>query len=133
MRIGVIGTGRIVSRFISEVETVNNVSVAAIYNPHIESVLFFAEKNNIEGTADLDTALEAKALESNKILFTDIKEDMYKVCDAIYVASPHEYHVSDMKDAINAGKHVLCEKPFALSGDEALSVFELARKKASAI
>ena len=28
---------------------------------------------------------------------------MYKVCDAVYVASPHEYHVSDMRDAINAG------------------------------
>ena len=129
MRIGIIGTGRIVSRFVSEVETVNNVEVSAIYNPHIESVLFFAEKNNIDGTADLDTALEAKALETTKILFTDIKEDMYKVCDAVYVASPHEYHVSDMRDAINAGKHVLCEKPFALSGDDAVSVFELAREK----
>ena len=129
MRIGIIGTGRIVGRFISEVETVNNVEVSAIYNPHIESVLFFAEKNNIDGTADLDTALEAKALETTKILFTDIKEDMYKVCDAVYVASPHEYHVSDMRDAINAGKHVLCEKPFALSGDDAVSVFELAREK----
>lgn len=129
MRIGIIGTGRIVTRFINEVKEVDNVEVSAIYNPHIESVLFFAEKNGIEGTADLDTALEARALESNKILFTDIKEDMYKVCDAIYVASPHEYHVSDMKDAINAGKHVLCEKPFALSGEDAVSVFELARAK----
>lgn len=129
MRIGIIGTGRIVSRFITEVKTVNNVEVAAIYNPYIESVLFFAEQNNIDGTADLDTALEARALETNKTLFTDIKEDMYKVCDAVYVASPHEYHVSDMKDAINAGKHVLCEKPFALSGDDAVSVFELAREK----
>ena len=44
MRIGIIGTGRIVSRFVSEVETVNNVEVSAIYNPHIESVLFFQRK-----------------------------------------------------------------------------------------
>ena len=124
MRIGIIGTGRIVGRFISEAETVDKVNVTAIYNPHIETVKFFAQKNNVEGTQDIN---EAK--DSDKVLLTDSKADMYKVCDAVYVASPHEYHVSDMKDAISAGKHVLCEKPFALSGDDAVSVFEMAREK----
>lgn len=123
MRIGIIGTGRIVSRFISEAETVDKVNVTAIYNPHIETVKFFAEKNNVEGTQDIN---EAK--NSDKVLLTGSKADMYKVCDAVYVASPHECHVSDMKDAISAGKHVLCEKPFALSGDDAVSVFEMARE-----
>lgn len=123
MRIGIIGTGRIVGRFISEAETVDKVNVSAIYNPHIETVKFFAQKNNIEGTQDIG---EAKG--SDKVLFTDSKADMYEVCDAVYVASPHECHVSDMKDAISAGKHVLCEKPFALSGDDAVSVFEMARE-----
>ena len=124
MRIGIIGTGRIVGRFISEAETVDKVNVTAIYNPHIETVKFFAQKNNVEGTQDIN---EAK--DSDKVLLTDSKADMYKVCDAVYVASPHECHVSDMKDAISAGKHVLCEKPFALSGDDAVSVFEMAREK----
>ncbi len=124
MRIGIIGTGRIVGRFISEAETVDKVNVSAIYNPHVETVKFFAEKNNVEGTQDIN---EAK--DGDKVLLTDSKADMYKVCDAVYVASPHEYHVEDMKDAISAGKHVLCEKPFALSGDDAVSVFEMAREK----
>lgn len=124
MRIGIIGTGRIVGRFISEAETVDKVNVSAIYNPHIETVKFFAETNNVEGTQDIN---EAK--DGDKVLLTDSKADMYKVCDAVYVASPHECHVSDMKDAISAGKHVLCEKPFALSGDDAVSVFEIAREK----
>lgn len=124
MRIGIIGTGRIVGRFISEAETVDKVNVTAIYNPHIETVKFFAEKNNVEGTQDIN---EAK--DGDKVLLTDSKTDMYQVCDAVYVASPHECHVSDMKDAISAGKHVLCEKPFALSGDDAVSVFEIAREK----
>jgi len=123
MRIGIIGTGRIVGRFISEAETVDKVNVTAIYNPHIETVKFFAQKNNVEGTQDIN---EAK--DGDKVLLTDSKADMYQVCDAVYVASPHECHVSDMKDAISAGKHVLCEKPFALSGDDAVSVFEMARE-----
>ena len=123
MRIGIIGTGRIVSRFISEAETVDKVNVTAIYNPHIETVKFFAEKNKVDGTLDI-----GEAKDSDKVLLTDSKADMYQVCDAVYVASPHEYHVEDMKDAISAGKHVLCEKPFALSGDDAVSVFEMARE-----
>lgn len=123
MRIGIIGTGRIVGRFISEAETVDKVNVTAIYNPHIETVKFFAEKNKVDGTLDIG---EAKG--GDKVLLTDSKADMYQVCDAVYVASPHEYHVEDMKDAISAGKHVLCEKPFALSGDDAVSVFEMARE-----
>ena len=123
MRIGIIGTGRIVSRFISEAETVDKVNVTAIYNPHIETVKFFAQKNNVDGTMDI-----GEAKDGDKVLLTDSKADMYEVCDAVYVASPHEYHVADMKDAISAGKHVLCEKPFALSGDDAVSVFEMARE-----
>ena len=123
MRIGIIGTGRVVGRFISEAETVDKVNVSAIYNPHIETVKFFAEKNKVDGTLDI-----GEAKDSDKVLLTDSKADMYEVCDAVYVASPHECHVSDMKDAISAGKHVLCEKPFALSGDDAVSVFEMARE-----
>ena len=32
--------------------------------------------------------------------------------DVIYVATPHSHHYGNVKSALNAGKHVLCEKPF---------------------
>ena len=32
--------------------------------------------------------------------------------DVIYVATPHSHHYENVKAAFNAGKHVLCEKPF---------------------
>jgi predicted dehydrogenase len=32
--------------------------------------------------------------------------------DVIYVATPHSHHYENVKSALNAGKHVLCEKPF---------------------
>ena len=125
MRIGIIGTGRIVHKFISECDTVNNVDIVAIYNPDIDEVRDFAVKNNIDGCLDIEKVTQGVG----KVLLTDDKQVMYKVCDAVYVASPHEYHVSDMKDAIEAGKHVLCEPPFALSGDDAVDIFELAKTK----
>ena len=39
--------------------------------------------------------------------------------DAIYVASPHPYHVSNTLLALNAGKPVLCEKPLTINAAEA--------------
>ena len=35
--------------------------------------------------------------------------------EAIYIASPHRFHVSQAIEAMEHGKHVLCEKPLALS------------------
>ncbi|MCR4611728.1 MAG: Gfo/Idh/MocA family oxidoreductase, partial [Lachnospiraceae bacterium] len=123
MRIGIIGTGKVVTKFIQESREVEKVQIAAIYNPHIESVLYFGKCNEIEGTTDVD-----KATKESVVLFTDDKEKMYSLCDSVYVASPSEYHTSDMRHAIKAGKHVLCESPFALTGDEAVTVFEEARE-----
>ena len=124
MRVGIIGTGRIVMRFVAECAEVDNVDITAIYNPHRESTVHFAKQHNIK----VLSALESEPTDG-RVLLTDSKEAMYAVCDAVYVASPHECHVPDMIDAINAGKHVLCEKPFALSGEDAVKVFELAREK----
>ena len=43
IRIGLIGTGRIATRFMSECDEANNAKVVAIYSHHIESVRFFVE------------------------------------------------------------------------------------------
>ena len=39
--------------------------------------------------------------------------------DAVILASPHSAHFAQIMAAAEAGKHVFCEKPFCLSGDEA--------------
>jgi predicted dehydrogenase len=48
--------------------------------------------------------------------------------DAIYVATPHTSHVANTILALNAGKPVLCEKPFAINADEARQMRDAAKQ-----
>lgn len=49
--------------------------------------------------------------------------------DCIYIATPNNMHYDNCKMCLNAGKHVLCEKPFTLRTSEAAELYELAREK----
>ena len=48
--------------------------------------------------------------------------------EAVYVATPHQHHAAHAKLAAAAGKHLLIEKPIALTLDEAQAITEAARK-----
>jgi predicted dehydrogenase len=49
--------------------------------------------------------------------------------DVIYVATPHPSHVTDATLALEAGKHVLLEKPYTINAAEARAVAGLARDR----
>ena len=49
--------------------------------------------------------------------------------DIIYVATPHPLHADNAIMALNAGKHVLIEKPFTINAREAQAIVDLAASK----
>ncbi|MBN1486353.1 MAG: Gfo/Idh/MocA family oxidoreductase [Anaerolineae bacterium] len=49
--------------------------------------------------------------------------------DVIYIATPHPFHKDNSRLALEAGKAVLCEKPFTLNAAEAETVINTARQK----
>jgi len=49
--------------------------------------------------------------------------------DALYIATPHTLHHECMLAAIEAGKAVLCEKPFTVNAAQAAEVIEAARRR----
>lgn len=52
-----------------------------------------------------------------------------KDIEAVYIPLPNHLHAEWVKKAADAGKHVLCEKPFAMSAEEAQETFDYARRK----
>ncbi len=106
-RFGVIGTGRIAGRFMSEARNVSGVEIQSVYNPHPASAIRFAEEWDLNAYRTL--------------------EEFYKDIDVVYIASPHETHYEYIKDALAHGKHVLCEKPMVLKRAQAEEVFDYAK------
>ena len=108
-RVGIVGTGRIARRFVPETKVVNGIEVTAVFNP---------------APAEADAFAKDFALTSY-----DSYEAMLADVDAVYVASPHLTHYFYTKQALLSGKHVLCEIPLVLSGDEARELYSLAEQK----
>ena len=110
IRLGVIGSGRIAKRFVPEVKYVSGVNTEVVYNPNLGSAKSFAEINELK-------------------VYTNKLDELYEHCDAVYIASPHNTHYGYIKDALEHGKHVLCEKPMVLKKNEAEELFVLAESK----
>ena len=49
--------------------------------------------------------------------------------DAVYIANPHAFHLESALACLNAGKHVLCEKPAGCSREQLDKMTALAREK----
>ena len=109
VRVGIVGTGRIAERFVPESEVVNYVRVAGVYDIDKGKACLFADKHRIANIYDSYDALLDKV-------------------DAVYVATPHLCHYEQCKRALERKKHVLCETPLVLNGDEARELFELAER-----
>lgn len=109
VNIGVIGTGSIANRFVPESKFVNSNAIVAAYNPNKDECVAFCKKH----------VLKQAESESN----------LYEICDAVYIASPHYTHYEYVKNALNAGKHVLCETPFVFSKTQAEELYALAEEK----
>ncbi|MCR5179944.1 MAG: Gfo/Idh/MocA family oxidoreductase [Bacteroidaceae bacterium] len=109
-RIGVIGTGRIARRFVPESKVVSGIEVVSVLNPDSREAEAFKNTFGLNGSyQDFDAFIAT--------------------VDAVYIASPHLTHYDYCKRSLLAGKHVLCEIPFVLSGDEARELYELAASR----
>ena len=93
----------------------------------------FLKVNDVRilGVCDVNTAhADQLAKEIDAKVFDDFREMLGDASiDLIYIATPPYLHFSQSKEALQAGKHVICEKPAALKASEAEELAALAKSK----
>lgn len=108
LRWGLIGTGGIARAFARDLARTSGQIVAAVGSRSLEKARVFT---NAHGGTPCGSYEE--------LVTSDI--------DAVYVATPHPMHAPNTILALNHGKPVLCEKPFAVNARESAAMITAAR------
>jgi len=112
IRWGILGTGKIARALATAVQDVPDAVLAGVASRSRDKADAFAVEFGAAAAYGSYEDLAAAA---------DI--------DLVYVATPHPQHAANALLALNAGKGVLCEKPFTMNRREAEQVVALARTK----
>jgi predicted dehydrogenase len=108
---GIIGLGNIASQFASDLLLLEDAELTAVASRDFSKGQQFAEKFSA-----------LKVYDSYDLIFED--QDV----EIIYIATPHNSHSELSIKALENGKHVLCEKPMALSYQDAVRMVEASKK-----
>lgn len=107
---GILSTGNIAHSFAQDFRYVKGGKITAVASRSLDKADAFAKKYKIE-----------KAYGSYEQLLSDPK------IDAVYIATPHNFHFQNTSDALKKGKAVLCEKPITINPGECRKLIELSR------
>ena len=112
VRVGIIGCGGIANgKHLPSLAKLNNVEMVAFCDIVEERALKARDKYCIEGAA----------------VYTDYKKLLEdKTIDVVHVLTPNRSHSFITVDALEAGKHVMCEKPMAINAAEAQKMLDAA-------
>ena len=108
---GIIAPGSIANAFAKEVKNTKGGILEAVYGRDENKVKAFAEKYNLEKYySNIDEFLKDENI------------------DAVYIATPHNYHMEYAKKCIEAKKHILCEKPFSYNYETSKAALDMAKE-----
>ena len=110
IRWGILGTGAIAAAFANSLRHVTDTTLFAVGSRGQTSADDFAQTHDVD---------RAYASYSELVADPDV--------DVVYVATPHTAHFENTMLCLGAGKHVLCEKPFALNSAQIKKMVALAK------
>lgn len=113
MKIGIIGSGVIVLE-----------ALKSIAQTPSECVAIWHRDVDLESAQKLQTEFKIPKLYSDLEAFLADES-----IDTVYVGVINSFHYLNTKKALEAGKHVICEKPFTPTGQEARELIDLAKSK----
>ena len=107
INLGLVGEGNVLKKFYNESKYVNGITVNAVF---------------------IDNEKEEKCYESEDLILAEDYGELLTLVDAVYIISHPSKHYEQVKKALNQGKHVLCESPFALGEKESVELQNLANE-----
>lgn len=110
---GILGCGTIANEMAETFQKMGH-EIYGVSNRTVEKAEKFAEKY---GVKHVFTTYEEMLADEN--------------IDIVYIATPHSMHYENMKAAVAAGKHILCEKAITVNAGQLKEVLEMAEKKES--
>ena len=110
-RWGILGAGRIAEKFCTALNFVEGASVYAVASRDSENAKAYAAK--FKATKFYDN-------------YEDLMQD--ENVDIIYIATPHAFHFEQTMACVKKAKHVLCEKPMALSYSQTVAMIKAAKE-----
>ena len=106
LRLGLLGAAAFRAKVVNEARCVNGIEISGICD-----------------------AAPSCGEDAAGVFHTEQYRELLDRVDAVYVMTKPERHYEDVKTALEAGKHVLCESPVACSWEQCGELFELARSK----
>ena len=107
-----IGTSFIAEQFVTGANATGRCKLTAVYSRKFDTGYAFGNKFDC---SKVYTSIEELAADSE--------------IDAVYVASPNVFHAQQSELLLNAGKHIICEKPITTCADEYKRLKNLADSK----
>ncbi len=113
LRMAIIGSGQIAQvTHIPNYQSMEEVEIVGICDTRLEAAKLTAEKFGI-----------AKYYDSHVEMLRELKPDAVTIC------VPNKFHCQITLDALEAGCHVFCEKPPAITAEEAMMMETMAKEK----
>lgn len=109
---GILGPGKIARKFAQDIQLHPDSEIYAVASRDYERAATFAAEFNV-----------IRKYGSYQELVKNPEVDI------IYIATPHVFHFEQAQLCLNAGKNILCEKPFGMNAREVAAISELAGNK----
>ena len=114
VRFGILATGGIAQAFARDLLLTPGAVISAVGSRSQESADAFAHEHTGHSGCRAHPSYAALAADPD--------------VDVVYVATPHSMHLAGARLALEAGKHVLCEKPLTLNAAQAQEMVDLSRR-----